>query len=86
MAAGADIVFAPYNYILDPLIVSQRKLDLSGHIAIFDEGHNIEDVCRSSAGFDATQFEIGEAIDDVERCFSNQQRFFEVNGLDPTGG
>eukprot|EP00116_Pleurobrachia_bachei_P001726 sb/3461988/ len=86
MSIGADIVFAPYNYILDPLIVSQRKLDLNGHIAIFDEGHNIEDVCRSSAGFDATQFEIGEAIDDVEKCFKNQQHFFQTYGADPSGG
>ena len=35
-------------------------------MAIFDEGHNIEDVCRSSVGYEATQFQLGEAIANLE--------------------
>ena len=33
MAKSADIVFAPYNYILDPFIATQRELDLSGNVS-----------------------------------------------------
>ena len=35
-------------------------------MVIFDEGHNIEDVCRSSVGYEATQFMIGEAIANLD--------------------
>ena len=35
MAGKADIVFAPYNYLIDPLIVSQRKLDLNNDVSTF---------------------------------------------------
>ena len=33
MAKSADIVFGPYNYILDPFIASQRELDLSDNVS-----------------------------------------------------
>ena len=35
MAKSADIVFGPYNYILDPFIASQRELDLSDNVSFF---------------------------------------------------
>lgn len=35
-------------------------------VVIFDEGHNIEDVCRSSVGYEANQYQIMEAINNLE--------------------
>lgn len=48
----ADIIFAPYNYIMDPGIRSAMGIELEGAIVIIDEAHNIEDTCRSSGSFE----------------------------------
>lgn len=38
----AQLVFCPYNYLLDPLVRRQMGIDLTGHVVILDEAHNIE--------------------------------------------
>ncbi len=42
----AQLVFCPYNYILDPGVQASLGIDLSGAVVIIDEAHNIADVCR----------------------------------------
>lgn len=44
----ADLIFAPYNYVMNPIIKEQMSLDLKDSIVIIDEAHNVEDICRSS--------------------------------------
>ena len=44
----ADLVLCPYNYIIDPGIRDAMDIKLTNSIIIFDEAHNIEDVCRES--------------------------------------
>jgi Fanconi anemia group J protein len=38
----ADIVFMPYNYLIDPLIRESCDIKLEKNIVILDEAHNIE--------------------------------------------
>lgn len=45
----ADIVFVPYNYIVDPQENLEKQLDLTNAIVIFDEGHNLEKTCEESS-------------------------------------
>ncbi|XP_065313953.1 Fanconi anemia group J protein-like [Gordionus sp. m RMFG-2023] len=46
----SDIIFCPYNYILDKGVRNSiPSLNLKNQILIFDEAHNIEDVARESA-------------------------------------
>jgi Fanconi anemia group J protein len=49
LADNPHIVLAPYNYLVDPGIRARMSIDTTGAIIIFDEGHNLEDVCRSVA-------------------------------------
>ena len=37
--ATAELVFCPYNYIIDPAIRSAMQIDLTGSVVIFDEAH-----------------------------------------------
>ena len=48
----ADIIFCPYNYIIDPDIRECMQLDLNDQVIILDEAHNIEDICRNVASTD----------------------------------
>lgn len=38
----ADIVFCPYNYLLDPSVRKLMQLNLENQIVILDEAHNVE--------------------------------------------
>ena len=58
---AAEVVFIPYNYLIDPQIRSRMGIDLKGAVLIIDEAHNIEDVCMSSGSFDATKSAIADA-------------------------
>ena len=40
--ADAALVFAPYNYLVDPHIRETMKIDLTDCIVVFDEAHNIQ--------------------------------------------
>ncbi|KAG7384281.1 Fanconi anemia group J protein [Phytophthora pseudosyringae] len=50
----ANIVFAPYNYLLDPTIREAVGITLKDAIVVLDEAHNVEDTCRSSASVEVT--------------------------------
>uniref|UniRef100_A0A0N5B5H1 DNA helicase n=1 Tax=Strongyloides papillosus TaxID=174720 RepID=A0A0N5B5H1_STREA len=62
---GADIVFCPFNYIIDPKIRDRMGIDLENSIVILDEAHNIENFSRSSSSFNFTEDEIVKSLDDV---------------------
>ncbi|XP_051174055.1 Fanconi anemia group J protein homolog isoform X2 [Leptopilina boulardi] len=58
----AEIIFCPYNYIIDPQIRETMQLDLKDQIIILDEAHNIEDICRDVASKTIRADEIEEVI------------------------
>ncbi|XP_059096440.1 Fanconi anemia group J protein-like [Tigriopus californicus] len=62
----AQIVFCPYNYLVEPTIRKSMDISLKGQILILDEAHNIEDSARSAASWQVTQEEIRDAMRDLE--------------------
>ncbi|ODN04388.1 Fanconi anemia group J protein, partial [Orchesella cincta] len=64
---SADIIFCPYNYIIDPTIRKSMSMDLDGHIVIFDEAHNMEDAARESSSFSVKQDELQRSMQDCEK-------------------
>ena len=49
MAATANIVFMPYNYLVDPKIRGGLQTQWANAVLIFDEAHNIEVPPQSTA-------------------------------------
>ncbi len=45
-AENAELIFCPYNHLLDPVIRRAVQIDLEDAVIILDEAHNIEDICR----------------------------------------
>lgn len=41
-AGDADIIFLPYNYLIDSHIRQSLNMELEGASVIFDEAHNLE--------------------------------------------
>jgi DNA repair helicase Rad3 len=69
-ASDADIVFLPYNYLIEPSIRATLDFELSNCIIVFDEAHNLEGVCGNSASFDLTPADVAGAIGEIETCLA----------------
>ncbi|KAK9916347.1 hypothetical protein WJX75_001590 [Coccomyxa subellipsoidea] len=67
MAATAQIVFMPYNYLVDAKIRSGIKmLRWDNAVLVFDEAHNVEGVCSDAASFDLTGALLATALQEVQ--------------------
>lgn len=62
----ADIVFMPYNYLIDPNVRRYNTVNLSNAIIIFDEAHNVEKMCEESACTEIDSTKIGIACRDIK--------------------
>ena len=69
MYKEADIVFMPYNYVIDPSMRDVLGERLDGAVVIFDEAHNIESVCSDAAGFDLPASHLAQAINEAQEAF-----------------
>ncbi|XP_036612018.1 Fanconi anemia group J protein [Trichosurus vulpecula] len=70
----ADIVFCPYNYLLDSQIRESMDINLKEQIIILDEAHNIEDCARESASYSITEIQLRFARDELDIMVSNNIR------------
>lgn len=66
LAQSADIIFCPYNYLIDPIIRKCLSIDLAGAVVVLDEAHNIEDISREVMSFTVTQDQLHDIIVDIE--------------------
>ena len=50
-ASGADLIFMPYNYLVDEKIRENFEINFENSIMIFDEAHNMVSTCEDTASF-----------------------------------
>ena len=48
---GADLIFMPYNYLVDEKIRENFEISFKNAILIFDEGHNMTQTLEDQASF-----------------------------------
>ncbi|XP_052274161.1 regulator of telomere elongation helicase 1-like isoform X2 [Dreissena polymorpha] len=75
LKADADIIFMPYNYLLDPKTRKAHGVELQGNVVIFDEAHNLEKICEESASFDLKPGDLATAIEELTRL---AEKFVEM--------
>ena len=59
--AGADLIFMPYNYLIDEKIRENFEINYSNAVIIFDEAHNI-----APCSEEVTSFEVKSGY--LEKC------------------
>ena len=62
LAKDAELVFCPYNYVLDPVIREALGLSLWNTVVVLDEAHNVEDTLRESGSGIFSEFELAEMV------------------------
>ncbi|RUS72888.1 hypothetical protein EGW08_019348 [Elysia chlorotica] len=67
LKSDADIVFLPYNYLLDSKSRKTHGVELQGSVIIFDEAHNLEKICEESASFDLSSLDLATAIEETTK-------------------
>ncbi|ESN91790.1 hypothetical protein HELRODRAFT_189813 [Helobdella robusta] len=70
---SSDIIFCPYNYLIDPLIRKSLEISLKGDIVILDEAHNIEDSSREAASFTLSNQQLEDSIENINILTSNHR-------------
>ncbi|GAY51226.1 hypothetical protein CUMW_132630 [Citrus unshiu] len=63
-----DIVFAPYNYLIDPWFRKGLGVEWKNSILIFDEAHNLEGLCADAASFDLSSGLLTACISEAKNC------------------
>ena len=63
LAAKADLIFMPYNYLLDPSVRERMKIPLGENtVVILDEAHNVEDVLRGAGSGTFGEFDLAHVL------------------------
>lgn len=70
----ADIIFMPYNYLVDPKLRKSHGVDLDGNIVIFDEAHNIENMCEDSMSFTLLSSDLALCIKETSHVADLMQQ------------
>lgn len=70
----ADIIFMPYNYLLDAKSRRAHSIDLKGTVVIFDEAHNVEKMCEEAASFDLTPHDVASGLDVIDQVLEEQTK------------
>uniref|UniRef100_A0A804NHJ3 Regulator of telomere elongation helicase 1 homolog n=1 Tax=Zea mays TaxID=4577 RepID=A0A804NHJ3_MAIZE len=69
LSKSVDILFAPYNYLIDP--GNRRSLNgipWDNAVLIFDEAHNLESICADAASFDLFPNNLTACIAEAHEC------------------
>lgn len=77
----ADIIFMPYNYLLDAKSRKAHNIDLKGTVVIFDEAHNVEKMCEELASFDLTPHDVASGLDAIDQVLEEQTRVAQQSEL-----
>lgn len=55
-----------YNYLIDPSIRESLNIDLTGHVVVLDEAHNVEDCARDASSITLSVDSLTAAVDDLD--------------------
>ena len=69
--AAADLIFMPYNYLIDEKIRDNFEINYSNSVIIFDEAHNI-----APCSEDVTSFEVKSSY--LDKCLIEVSSLIEA--------
>jgi len=69
-AKEVELLFIPYDYLINPQTRESLQVKLKNSILIFDEGHNIEKSCESVASFELAPADLSGAVLELDDAFN----------------
>ncbi|KFB40137.1 AGAP000634-PA-like protein [Anopheles sinensis] len=81
----ADMLFMPYNYLLDAKARKANNLSVQNSVIILDEAHNVEKMCEETGSTHIRSSDIALAIEDTSSIISSFVDAGGAAGLDTDG-
>ena len=80
---NAYINFCPYNYILDPIIRHETKIEgvLKDAVIILDEAHNIDDICRNTLEWQWAEKDLETTVEEMQPYIDGQAVLYSKQSL-----
>eukprot|EP01122_Echinamoeba_exundans_P003903 TRINITY_DN13950_c0_g1_i1.p1 TRINITY_DN13950_c0_g1~~TRINITY_DN13950_c0_g1_i1.p1 ORF type:complete len:983 (+),score=165.37 TRINITY_DN13950_c0_g1_i1:153-3101(+) len=72
MEKKAELIFCPYNYLIDPAIRESMGISIEDSIIIFDEAHNVEDCARDAATCQFGLHDLADASRQLQLAMSTE--------------
>ncbi|KAF6141004.1 hypothetical protein GIB67_006633 [Kingdonia uniflora] len=63
-----DILFAPYNYLIDRGNRKSLTVEWHNSVLIFDEAHNLESICADASSFDLPYGLLSVCTSEAKKC------------------
>lgn len=79
-AERADIVFMPYNYLIDEKIRENFKIDYANSVIIVDEAHNIAGSCEEVASKTISELVLDHCISEIDNLYFEVEKFNKIAG------
>lgn len=86
LLGDADLVFMPYNYLLDKKTRGSSLLSFKDAIVIFDEAHNVESSCYDAVSCEINSDDLNLAEKEVMHCLELIESPFFGTSLSAFGG
>lgn len=83
LAKHAQLVFCPYNYVLDPFIRESLGIGLENSVVVLDEAHNVEDTIRESGSGKFGEFELAEMVIMLQHYSSAAAKVADDDPMNP---
>ena len=62
---GADLIFMPYNYLIDEKIRENFAIEYKNSVIIFDEAHNIAPCCEEVTSFEVKSSQLNTVLKEI---------------------
>ena len=62
---GADLIFMPYNYLIDEKIRENFDINYNNSIIIFDEAHNVAPVSEDMTSFEIKSNNLNQCVHEL---------------------
>lgn len=82
----ADLVFMPYNYLLDKKTRGSSLLSFKDAIVIFDEAHNVESSCYDAVSCEINSDDLTLSEKELQHCLGLLDSPFFGTSLSALGG
>jgi regulator of telomere elongation helicase 1 len=86
LLSEADLVFMPYNYLLDKKTRGSSLLSFKDAIVIFDEAHNVESSCYEAVSCEISSDDLNLSEKELAHCLELIDSPFFISSMSAFGG
>lgn len=81
-AGEADLIFMPYNYLMEDFSHEQSSLSLENAILIIDEAHNIQSFAEEKSNFEISVTSLKDCLKELDWMSTGQAKDVPIASLE----